>query len=362
MEYAPLAVEVFKRKQGFDFESVAILDVWKSVITQKNFKTKNTFEAVLLLNQETFDLMQTDAVLFINDCYYYIDSVICDDINTGLLKVSGKSLFGKTNQRIIYRIYNQTKRPELICYDHLKNEVVSPADSKRRLDFLDVEMPSSITTSSVQYQNSYGTVDEEIESLCESYDFGFDELPFKSSVGATIRFRKTVDRSSVVEFSAAFENIYEESFESSNYDEMTTALIYGEGEGTARKHTQINNELSGLERKELYVDARDLQQTVDDKKMTDAEYLAALKTRGKAKLDEHPAVLSLNGAINLTDSLFVYGKDYQLGDRVKRVSSFGISDTAVLNTVTETWDETGYRIDGEFGNQSKTILDIFKRR
>ena len=34
----------------------------------------------------------------------------------------------------------------------------------------------------------------------------------------------------------------------------------------ARKHTQVNNNLSGLERKEIYVDARDLQQTVDDVK------------------------------------------------------------------------------------------------
>ena len=71
--------------------------------------------------------------------------------------------------------------------------------------------------------------------------------------------------------------------------------------------------MSGLERKEIYVDARDLQQTVDDVKMPDAQYIATLQSRGKEKLTEQPRVLALNGTINLNDSLFVYGRDYKLG-------------------------------------------------
>ena len=34
----------------------------------------------------------------------------------------------------------------------------------------------------------------------------------------------------------------------------------------------------------------------------------------------------------------------------------------VLNSVTQTWDEKGYHIDGEFGNQSKTIIDVIKKK
>ena len=134
---------------------------------------------------------------------------------------------------------------------------------------------AAITSSNISYQNSYGNVEEEIEGLCESYNFGFDEIPISNGrigstsngqVGTNIRFRKSEDVSSVVQFSAEFENVTNESLEKNNYDEATTALIYGEGEGKARKHTQVNNNLSGLERKEIYVDARDLQQTVDDVK------------------------------------------------------------------------------------------------
>ena len=349
MDFMPLPfVEVFRRKSGFDYESTAVLDIWKSMSVKENFKSANTFETVVLLKYMPKELMDEDTVLLINNCFYYIDSIICDDLSSGLITISGKSLFAKSGKRIVYRIYNQTKR-----------------------NYLSVEQPPAITNSNISYQNSYGNVEEEIEGLCESYNFGFDEIPISNGrigstsngqVGTNIRFRKSEDVSSVVQFSAEFENVTNESLEKNNYDEATTALIYGEGEGKARKHTQVNNNLSGLERKEIYVDARDLQQTVDDVKMPDAQYIATLQSRGKEKLTEQPRVLALNGTINLNDSLFVYGRDYKLGDRVKRISSFGYSDTVVLNSVTQTWDEKGYHIDGEFGNQSKTIIDVIKRK
>ncbi|WP_445448942.1 siphovirus ReqiPepy6 Gp37-like family protein [Enterococcus faecalis] len=356
-------IEVFRRKSNFTYESSAVLDIWKSLSVKENFKSANTFEAIVLLKYIPRELLEEETVLLINNCFYYIDTITCDDLSSGLVTISGKSLFGKTNSRIIYRIYNQTKRPELICYDHLKNEVVTPTDIKRKINYLTVDEPPIITTTAISYQNSYGNVEEEIEKLCESYNFGFDEVPIATGqVGTIIRFRKSEDRSQIVEFSAEFENITNESLEKNNYDEATTALIYGEGEGTARQHTAVNANLRGLERKEIYVDARDLQQTVDDVKIPARQYEATLQSRGKEKLAEQPKVFALNGIINLKDSLFVYGRDYQLGDRIKRISSFGYTDTAVLNAITQTWDEKGHHIDGEFGNQSKTIIDVIRRR
>lgn len=364
MDYIPLPfIEVFRRKTGFNYDSSAVLDIWQSLRITENFKRANTFEAVVLLKHMPQELLEEDTVLLINHCFYYLDAIICDDLSSGLVTISGKSLFGKTGKRIVYRIYNQTKRPELICYDHLRNEVVAPIDIKRKINYLTVEYPPVITSATISYQNSYGNVEEEIVNFCESYNFGFDEVPIgNGQVGSIIRFRQSEDRSKIVQFSAEFENIINESLEKNNYDEATTALIYGEGEGKERKHTVVNANLSGLERKEIYVDARDLQQTVDDVKMSDPQYVATLQSRGKEKLAEQPRVFALNGVINLKDSLFVYGRDYKLGDRVKRVSSFGYTDTAMLNSITQTWDEKGYHIDGEFGNQSKTLIDVIKRK
>jgi len=63
------------------------------------------------------------------------------------------------------------------------------------------------------------------------------------------------------------------------------ARVYGEGEGSARWLTDVDD-TSGNERRELYVDARDLARTVDGVTLSDADYDAALTQRGWEKLAE----------------------------------------------------------------------------
>lgn len=352
-------VEVFTRVSGVTYESASILDIWKSLSVTINYYTANSFSATVLLTPANIKLFVPDTLLLIDKCFYYVDKVTCDNLENGTFQVSGNSLFAKTSTRIVYRTYTQTKRAELICYDHLRNEAVAPSDSKRKIGYLDVASPAVLTSSTIQYQNSYGVVQEEIETLCDTYDFGFKEVGTFSNgaVKNQVTFFKGRDLSNIVEFSAEFENIGEETYENSNYDERTTALIWGEGEGSERKHTQVNNSLTGIDRKELYVDARDLQKTTDDVTMTDAQYLVALQERGKKKLAELPRVLAANGTVDLNSSLFVYGVDYEVGDRVKRTSTaFGIQDSQVLTSVTKTWDETGTYLDGVFGRESKVKI------
>ena len=218
-------------------------------------------------------LMDEDTVLLINNCFYYIDSIICDDLSSGLITISG-SLFLQNRVRIVYQFTIKQKTRADLLRSFTERSGLS-VRCKKKNKFLSVEQPAAITSSNISYQNSYGNVEEEIEDcvkvtilvLRNSYlEWAYWFNIKRPSWNINIRFRKSEDVSSVVQFSAEFENVTNESLEKNNYDEATTALIYGEGEGKARKHTQVNNNLSGLERKEIYVDARDLQQTVDDVK------------------------------------------------------------------------------------------------
>jgi hypothetical protein len=146
------------------------------------------------------------------------------------------------------------------------------------------------------------------------------------------------------------------------------AWVFGEGEGTARINVKLNDTLSGLEREEIYVDARDIQkQTQDgngkDITLTDAQYKAALTSRGISKLAEQEAILTLNGDIDLETELFVYGKDYQLGDRVRFTSKlFNVTKTSVLAGIDETWDEAGHHMSPLWDKESPTVFDIIRRR
>ncbi|RUT62961.1 hypothetical protein C1144_04880 [Clostridium botulinum] len=61
-------------------------------------------------------------------------------------------------------------------------------------------------------------------------------------------------------FSRDFENILEQEYTDSLNNYRNTTLIAGAGEGKDRKITSIE-EGAGLDRYELYVDARDIQDT-----------------------------------------------------------------------------------------------------
>ena len=141
-------IEVFKRvgTSGFNFESAGIIDTFDSLTVNWRYYTYSQFSLKILLedvqkiissdDEESIEKRNTltslytaDNILNINNVYFYIDRVTCDDSTKGSLVVSGKSLRAKALKRIVYRIYHQTKKPEQIIYDHLNNEVVNPSQA-----------------------------------------------------------------------------------------------------------------------------------------------------------------------------------------------------------------------------------------
>lgn len=381
-------IEVFKRvgTSGFNFKSAGILDVFESLTVNWRYYTYSQFSLKILLedvqkiifnNSEEiqrrkdilFSLFISDNILNINDVYFYIDRVVCDDSTKGEVVISGKSLRAKSLKRIVYRIYHQTKKPEQIIYDHLNNEVVNPSQASRKIQYLSITSPGTLSTSTVDYQNSYGVVCDEVDALCSTYDIGIRETATNlQNPHNKLEIVKGKDLSDVVEFNVDFDNLLSESYESSNFDEATMAWVFGEGDGSARLNVKLNDNLAGLEREEIYVDARDIQkQTQDgsgkDITLTDSQYKATLTSRGIEKLAEQEEVLTLNGDIDLESDLFVYGKDYELGDRVRFTSKlFNLTKTSVLAGIDETWDSSGHHMSPLWDKESPTVFDIIKRR
>lgn len=381
-------IEVFKRvgTSGFNFKSAGILDIFESLTVNWRYYTYSRFSLKILLedvqkiifnNSEEiqrrkdilFSLFISDNILNINDVYFYIDRVVCDDSTKGEVVISGKSLRAKSLKRIVYRIYHQTKKPEQIIYDHINNEVVNPSQASRKIQYLSITSPGTLSTSTVDYQNSYGVVCDEVDALCSTYDIGIRETATNlQNPHNKLEIVKGKDLSDVVEFNVDFDNLLSESYESSNFDEATMAWVFGEGDSSARLNVKLNDNLAGLEREEIYVDARDIQkQTQDgsgkDITLTDSQYKATLTSRGIEKLAEQEEVLTLNGDIDLESDLFVYGKDYELGDRVRFTSKlFNLTKTSVLVGIDETWDNTGHHMSPLWDKESPTVFDIIKRR
>lgn len=121
----------------------------------------------------------------------------------------------------------------------------------------------------------------------------------------------------------------------------------------------------GLKRKELWVDARDLQSTDEnDMQLSDAEYNKLLWQRGLQKLSDYKIVENFSSIIKTFGfQQYEYNKDYFLGDTVTVADrEIDITMDTQITEVERVWDENGYSFSLTFGKTQPTILDVAKRK
>lgn len=340
-----MVIEVFN-----DGKSVHLLDSWERLKITENWYSTNAFELDIGYSKDLIRMIIPETVLLIEGLFYYVDRVKSDG---NKITISGRSLGHRINRRIIKHNYKRQGRPAFIAYDLIRSYV----------EFMNVVQPSSFGNS-IRYQDSYGNVLESVEALCETYDFGFVENPktiYEPSV--EISFVEGRDVSDVVEFSTHFENLMGDNYENSTYDEANMAYVFGEGEGADRKMVLINNNLTGLARKELYVDARDIQSKDGSTTLTPAQYEAELIQRGLEKLSARSKILTLDGTIDVNDKLYTLGKDYRLGDIVTiRSEKFNLRKKQRITKLEKTWDKEGFHLDPVFGKEAPTIFEVISRK
>lgn len=121
---------------------------------------------------------------------------------------------------------------------------------------------------------------------------------------------------------------------------------------------------SGFARRELYVDARDLQSDSDpDKPLTQDEYLAILQTRGLEKLAENQLVRNFSAAVRTVSPTYVYGVDFFPGDTITAEDDqLGVAADAVVQGATFSVGENGVGMDLILGYDTPTLSEILKRK
>ena len=140
------------------------------------------------------------------------------------------------------------------------------------------------------------------------------------------------------------------------------------------KKTTINNGISGLDRLELFVDARDVSDTEQEEVTDDegntttvdveipwSEYEPLLLQRGNEKLSEWTKIETFEGTIN-TNANNVYKVDYDLGDIVTIYDKdLRIKLDTRITEIEETYEKGKVEIVPTFGNNIPTLLTKLKQ-
>ena len=187
-----------------------------------------------------------------------------------------------------------------------------------------------------------------IQKICEEQGIGFKitlndekQFVFELYAGSDRSYDQT--RNPYVIFSPKFENIINSNYIESKASLKTVTLVGGEGEGADRRYTTVGGG-SGLNRRELFTDARDISSNVgSDDALTDAEYMAQLQQRGKEKLAENVSITSFEGETETT-IMFQYGKDFFNGDIVQIANEYGHETKARILEIVRSEDKDGYSV------------------
>lgn len=196
-------------------------------------------------------------------------------------------------------------------------------------------------------QISWGSVLEAEEKVAEFTGLGF-RVVADGSFAETFEVYRGKDRTDpesadyVGYFSDSAKMLSNVSFETDISELRNAAVVAGEGEGPDRVVVEVD-ESAGGEKRELFVDASDIQSTYKDQAgtehtMTAGEYQEALRARGREKLAETRKGIQLSAEISQTNLL--YGRDYGLGDILPlKIEKYGLSANVRLTEATLIYEQ-----------------------
>ena len=176
------------------------------------------------------------------------------------------------------------------------------------------------------------------------YDFDNKEMVF--DVWKGLDRTDTQDKNTWAIFSRNFENILQDEYSTDNTKYCNFAYVAGEEKSENRVIVEVNRIKENEERRELYVDARDLQKSEDT---TEAEYKQILTERGIEKLNENNKIETVNFNIDPLANL-IYKKDFDLGDKVIYINeqlNFNIENRIV--GISEAYENGNKTLDVTFG-------------
>lgn len=345
-----------------DFESIAVIDTYESMIWTDRYNAYGDFEIYFAMDESLLEYIKEDYYLWLKDSEH---SMIIEDIKIDAdteegnrLIVTGRSLESILERRIIWgqRIFSGNLQNAIQIM--LNENIISPSVADRKIaNFIFVpSTDSKITSLTIDNQYTGDDLYTVIKGLCEENNIGFkivltddNQFAFSLYAGADRSYDQT--ENPYVVFSPNFENIINSNYFSSKAGYRNVTLVAGEGEGASRKTTVVGS-ASGLDRRELFTDARDISSDTEDGTLSDAEYIAQLRTKGLKNLADHMITTAFEGEVEVT-RLFKYGEDFFIGDIVQIVNEYGNENSAYISELIISNSDEGLSIYPTFKTISK---------
>lgn len=377
-------IEFLEIRDSSNLQLIGIIDTAKSIIWHSVYYGVGDFEIYVSASTENIQLLKERRYVTRQDddeCGIIEKIDITDTEEDGqMIVATGRFVKSILDRRIVYKAtlkglgnnYYWSCEPtilsgnvELAVRGLINDNAVNCVDTKRNIDVIELNdadiggfeetiiTDTQTGTDDAEKQVTYKNLLSYTDEVLQEYELG--SYMYLDDERETPKFRykvykgedRSVDSSTnePVIFSSDYDNLKDTSYTLDETNSKNVGLIGGEGEGTERICAFVYSWLSGLERRETFIES-DLTQ----EELTIEEYRKQLETEGKQQMVLLQKAETMNGSLDITNSTFKYKQDFNLGDfvTVEHIKLELYMNVRILE-VTETQDDDGYNIDMVYG-------------
>lgn len=216
-------------------------------------------------------------------------------------------------------------------------------------------------TECVTFQATYQNLLKYESQLADSIGIGFRCSPDFVNHKIIFNLYRGLDHSINqservrVVFSEEYKNINRAVYKENDQLLKTVCYVGGQGEGSERVWVVVGDDtLTGLERREVRLDAAD----IDPTDLTEVEYEAKLAQRGEQLLANDDIMVDSFECDTIPTGNFVYKNHWNLGDIVTlQRESWGLSKNIRITEITEAYEHGKATITPTFGSPLPDTID-----
>lgn len=337
------------------FDVVGIVDTYESLIWTERFNDCGDFELIVPISLDAIELLTTDRFLYINTskCLMVIETVeIVTDVENGItLTINGRSIESILDRRVVLKQTTINGNAQDGLKRIFDENLISPSEADRKISSVIFKSSNDTRITSLEIDAQFHGDDllSVTKAICEVLDIGFkmeltedEKLEFSLYHGEDRSYDQ--ETNPYVVFSPSFDNLMNSTYMQSDMTYKNFALILGEGEGSSRiSQNYAIGTPTGFDRREMYVDASDISRTGDSTTLTKSQYKELLKERGMEELANNTKISSFEGEAD-TENMYVYGKDFFIGDIVQIENEFGMTAKSRIVELVRSYSPSGIEV------------------
>ena len=343
-----------------NFETIAVIDAYESMLWTDRYYEPGEFEIYTPVSDEMLEFPKVNNYIRIGKSPHLMiveDIAIEATVDTGNhIRIKGRSLESILDRRFVVEEINVSGSVQNTIRSILTTNIIAPSDAARRIDNFIFEDSTDPKITELTFESQYKgkNVLEIITEICKDKEIGFkvllndnNQFVFSLYAGIDRSYRQEV--LPWVVFKPSFENLINSNYTEAHNGAKTFCYVhaqYSESSGEAsyypeEKRLEISGSSSqidvirtvgsgtGLLRKEIYKEGG---VSKEEGESMDSWY-AKLDQSGRDELNDKKVEKQFEGELETT-RMFIYDRDFFVGDVVQVANEYGMESPARMTEYT----------------------------